>query len=123
MKKRSNRCAVVSAGSALLCLAGLSSADRQYAYYTPFGNWGFSFSHMPDLDQVREGLPGNGGMHCVPTASMNMLAYTANHGFESVYPGPGYWQASSGPAYDEMTQAILVTGALMGTTASGGTGG
>ncbi len=78
---------------------------------------------MPDLDQVRDGLPGDGGMHCVPTASMNLFAYAANHGFPEVFPGPGYWQASSGPAYDEMTGNLALLGAVMGTSPVSGTNG
>lgn len=114
---------------AVFALAGLcvasqqAGADVEYAYYVNSGIWGFDLSHMSDLDQVRDGLPGNGGMYCVPTASMNMFAYVANHGFPEVFPGPGYWQASSGPAYDEMTGNLLLLGAVMGTTPEDGTGG
>jgi len=114
---------------AVVALAGLcvsaqrADADVEYAYYVNSGIWGFDISHMSDLDQVRAGLPGNGGSHCVPTASMNLFAYVANHGFPEVFPGPGYWQASSGPMYDEMTGNILLLGAVMGTTPEDGTNG
>ena len=114
---------------AVVALAGLcvsaqrADADVEYAYYVNSGVWGFDISHMSDLDQVRAGLPGDGGMYCVPTASMNLFAYVANHGFPEVFPGPGYWQASSGPAYDEMTSNLHILGILMGTTADGGTNG
>lgn len=80
---------------AVVALAGLcvsaqrADADVEYAYYVNSGVWGFDISHMSDLDQVRAGLPGDGGMYCVPTASMNLFAYVANHGFPEVFPGPG----------------------------------
>lgn len=114
----------VVAGAAGLCVSvGNAGADVEYAFYVNSGIWGFDFSHMPDLDQVRDGLPGDGGMYCVPTASMNLFAYVANHGFPAVFPGPGCWQASSGPAYDEMTDNLALLGAVMGTSSVNGTNG
>jgi len=102
---------------------GQTRADVEFAYYANSAIWGFELSHMPDLDQVRDGLPGDGGMHCVPTASMNLFASVANHGFPAVFSGPGYWQASSGPAYDEMTGNLALLGAVMATSPVSGTNG
>ncbi|MFI4854459.1 MAG: hypothetical protein ACIAQF_05705 [Phycisphaerales bacterium JB065] len=124
MKTMKLRCSGALVAAAGMCVCSSQTrADVEYAYYVNSGIWGFDISHMSDLDQVRDGLPGNGGMHCVPTASMNMFAYVANHGFPEVFPGPGYWQASSGAAYDEMTTNLLLLGLVMGTTPESGTGG
>ncbi len=118
------RCAGALIGASGFCFCvGQTRADVEFAYYANSSIWGFELSHMPDLDQMRAGLPGDGGMHCVPTASMNLFAYAANHGFPEVFPGPGYWQASSGPAYDEMTDNLALLGAVMGTTTANGTDG
>lgn len=35
---------------------------------------------VPDHDQRRDDLPGNGGMYCAPTAAWNMLDYMRLHG-------------------------------------------
>lgn len=88
--------------------------------------------NMPDLDQRRAesepllaGLPGNGGMYCVPTASMNVVAYIANHGYPGLEPGPGVWKKNDPPKYEYnmMTGHLGDMGAVMGTSASGGTTG
>src|SRR5690606_9340686 len=94
----------------------------------------YRIDHMPDLDQKRSGLDGNGGYHCVPTATMNILAYAANHGFPDVDPGPKYWQAQEN--HEEGTVWIWGMGIVMQTSydpgdpnadppigPSGGTGG
>ena len=52
---------------------------------------------MVDFDQVRDtapgivGLPGGGGMYCVPTASSDLMAYIAAHGYNTCpgFIGPG----------------------------------
>jgi hypothetical protein len=82
-----------------------------------------ALSGMPDLDQRRSaaagllGLPGDGGMHCVPTSAINVLAYAAAHGFPFVAPGAANWQSDSN--YQAATQAILNMGMLMGTQPGG----
>jgi hypothetical protein len=81
---------------------------------------------LVDLDQVRQvtpttvGLPGNGHNYCVPTATMDALAYFASHGVPSLRPGDKDW---TDPAnYNEMSTDIHDLGDLMGTTAAAGTG-
>jgi hypothetical protein len=80
-------------------------------------------SGMPDLDQRRSlapgltGLPGGGGMHCVPTSAINVLAYAAAHGFPFLAPGLADWQSDAN--YEAATQAILQMGLLMGTQPGG----
>src|SRR5947208_1988110 len=35
---------------------------------------------IPDFDQRRAYLAGDGAMYCVPTAVLNLMGYIANHG-------------------------------------------
>ena len=98
---------------------------------------GVSFNYVrcqiPDVDQRRSpdppftpGLPGGGGMYCVPTSALNFMAYLANQGFPTVAPGPGDWGPEPGfppfAQYNAMTTAISLMGGLMGTDATNGTG-
>jgi len=76
---------------------------------------------MPDFDQRRAGLANDGNAHCVPTASINMLAYIANHGFPAMMDGPRSWQSQA--QHDFVSGNIFIMGALMGTTGTGGTSG
>lgn len=84
--------------------------------------------HMPDLDQRRDnlldafGVDCNGSIHCVPTCVTNMVLYSANHGFPSVVPGPGYWEGQTN--YALATSTIQSLAQDMSTScASGGTNG
>jgi hypothetical protein len=97
------------------------------------GAFGYFITSMPDIDQRREpvdpfllGLPNNGGMYCVPTATMNELAYIANHGFAGVGPGANDWQL--GPpdnfsVYNTMSADLYTLGSMMGTDPVKGTNG
>ena len=106
---------------------GETRADVVSSAYLNDQTFVYEIAHMPDLDQRRKsapglvGLPGDGGMYCVPTGTVNMMAYIANHGFSFVSPGSGSWQSQS--RYNDAGNALSVMGMLMGTTASGGTGG
>jgi hypothetical protein len=71
----------------------------QHAGEQQFAN---EVTHMPDFDQKRLDVPGvvvgfpeAGGMYCVPTATVNLFAYIANHGFPEVAPGPGNWRSDA----------------------------
>ncbi|MEM7263423.1 MAG: hypothetical protein AAF488_15645 [Planctomycetota bacterium] len=92
--------------------------------------------YMPDFDQRREagplvfdgmqffplppGLPNDGAMYCVPTASIDVMAYLANHGYPSAMPGgAASWQSQS--QYDLVTGAIAEMGVLMETDPFDGT--
>lgn len=125
----------LSLGLPLLAFVSQSSlADVVVAEYVSSTDFSYRINYMPDLDQRREGLAGNGNWHCVPTSAMNLLAYAANHGFPQVEPFPGNWLAPAN--HDTMTVWIWGLGELMGTSytppdpnttpptpASGGTGG
>ncbi|MGP1346235.1 MAG: hypothetical protein ACTS3F_06155 [Phycisphaerales bacterium] len=96
-----------------------------------FGSFAFDYRiiHMPDFDQRRSfvtgipGLPGNGGMHCVPTCATNLFAYAANHGFPSIPPGNQPWFNTSDQAqYNQITLWIDLLGGSMETDPEDGTG-
>jgi hypothetical protein len=113
-----------------ICTAmGSSSANADVVTADWNNNTSFAYeiTHMPDFDQRRMaaggifGLPGNGGMYCVPTSTTNMMAYAANHGFADLGPGPNNWQNAS--TYNTATLNIFTMGLLMDTDAVDGTGG
>jgi hypothetical protein len=79
----------------------------------------YRVTHLPDFDQVRAALPNCGRDYCVPTSSLNMLAYAANHGYPAVTPGPGNWQSDA--LYDQATTALAQVGAAMFTDPNDGT--
>lgn len=89
--------------------------------------YSYEITHMPDFDQRRSpapgipGLPANGGMYCVPTSTVNLMAYAANHGFPFLEPGPGAWHLQA--LYNEATNAITIMGIYMGTDPQDGTNG
>jgi hypothetical protein len=118
---------LVSTSLGALLLASLAHAEVEVAVYFDSNLFAYDISQMTDLDQRRDeapgllGLPGNGNMFCVPTSSMNMMMYAANHGFPSVAPGPGNYQL--GANYNFCTQNIAAMGMLMNTTAADGTNG
>lgn len=85
------------------------------------GNFTYDIHSMPDLDQRRSGLDNSGNMHCVPTAVMNLLAYSANHGAPGMPPYPGVWIGA--PGHNAMTGWIDWLGLYMGTTGEDGTTG
>lgn len=120
--------AVSLASIALLSATGsVATGDIVQNWYLGSSSYHWKVTHMPDFDQRRDtccghiGLPGDGGMYCVPTAAMNLFAYAANHGFPALDPGPGNWQAQS--LYDEATFRLLELGVLMSTDAADGTSG
>lgn len=80
--------------------------------------------NVPDLDQRRDPLPGDGAMYCAPTSAIDYMAYLADRGFPNLMLGQtGPWQTSSNPTYNTVTNQIALMGGFMGTTASGGTTG
>lgn len=99
---------------------------------------GFGVSSMPDFDQRRQpgplffdgqqwisippGLPNNGAMYCVPTASIDVMAYLTHHGYPDAMPGgPANWQSPA--QYDAVTEALQEMGVYMETHPTSGTSG
>ncbi|MGQ0628606.1 MAG: hypothetical protein ACT4PL_10965, partial [Phycisphaerales bacterium] len=80
---------------------------------------------VPDFDQRRDPLPGNGNTYCVPTSVLNWFAFITNHGFPAVLQGPRDWQSQA--QVDFITQQLLIlddaalmnTNTMTGTTHSG----
>lgn len=112
-----------------LCLAPIVAAQD---YAAP----GSGQSRLPDLDQHRksgplfwsgsawvpipQGLPNLGGMYCVPTAAMNVLAYLTHHGYPDALPtGPLDWHDQA--QYEFVTETLLELGSRMGTHPIDGT--
>lgn len=102
-----------------------ASADVVTSYYHASDNFGFEMIHMPDIDQRRVqqngsiGLPDGGNAYCVPTASINMVLYAANHGFPGLGLGPGNYQSQAN--YNAVSNELNQLGMTMGTTPTGGT--
>ncbi len=88
------------------CVAALSLAAPDWYYR----------SGIPDYDQRRDPLPGNGGMYCVPTSYTDILKYISAHGIPGMDGG-------FGDSYDDVTQMIALVGAAMYCSATDGTNG
>ncbi|MFO0828988.1 MAG: hypothetical protein U0572_12680 [Phycisphaerales bacterium] len=98
-----------------------SRADVVQAYYNDQSSYGYKITGMTDLDQKRSDIPNDGKMYCVPTATLNLFTYAANHGFPGVSPGPGNYRTAQ--KYDDATNAEFVLGLYMGTDPYEGTKG
>ncbi|MEM9065989.1 MAG: GC-type dockerin domain-anchored protein [Planctomycetota bacterium] len=129
---------VFAAGCAL---AHTPAAGNIYGKFNGVNDMTWWVTGLTDFDQVRDfrpvdipfaplpaspGLPGDGAMYCVPTATLNMYAYAARHGYPGLLPGDrsyGAWQDQSyaAPGYDAATDAISTLGQLMSTSATTGT--
>jgi hypothetical protein len=91
----------------------------------------YKVTNLPDFDQVRKavkygsfklvGLPGDGKNYCVPTATLNVLAYIANHGFPEVTPGFGFWDSYTTANYNKIGNVLKDLGNRMYTDPSDGT--
>lgn len=90
--------------------------------------------NIPDFDQRKmadaangiNGLPNNGNMYCVPTATLNNLTYLANHGYPLLGAGSGDWSGSAPiflSQYNHVTAYQHLLGVLFHTDADDGTGG
>lgn len=118
---------VGTSAAALLAMAGAADANVYWSF-TNGNNYNWRVTYMPDFDQKRDsasgilGLPGDGSMYCVPTATLNIAAYVARHGYPFVNPGPIYFPANNAQ-YNTVTANLATLGVLMGTSATDGTGG
>jgi hypothetical protein len=111
-----------------LCLAvgaATADADVETAFYWNNYLFAYKIKHMPDLDQGRGAMPGvlglpfDGWKHCGPTSVLNSMIYCANHGFPTVWPGPGDYQDD---LYAVATLNDLALGIEMGTDSDGTSG-
>ncbi len=111
-------------GSSLVLAAFAAApahADVTNAAYISNGVFDYRVVHMPDLDQRRNGLSNSGANHCVPTSTINLFCYAANHGYPFIEPGAANWQSNSN--YSAATNAIHDMGVEMGTSGTSGTNG
>jgi hypothetical protein len=112
--KTKSKLAKAIAAAVAVSSAGFVNADDHYAL---FG--------MPDFDQRRSGLGGNGSMYCVPTSTYNIFNFMAHHGLTAMYNNPldpGNLILNANP-YVGHTLRISSVGSFMGTDAVNGTGG
>lgn len=109
------------AAAAPAFFAPVAHGDVVTSYWVGTGTFEVRVSHMPDLDQRRSGLSNSGSNHCVPTSTMNLFAYAANHGYSWVDPGSGNWQSNT--LHSAGTAAILQMGQFMNTSGTNGTNG
>lgn len=98
--------------------SGEATADIVEAAWAP-NLCRYRITNMPDIDQRRLGLPANGGMYCVPTATCNLFAYAAHHGYPSVLPGAIPYQSNS--VYVTVSETVHALGEAMGTSPIDGT--
>ena len=111
----------IAATCGFLCLATLASADVIQSVYGGPTSYIYELSGMADFDQRRDPLPNNGSHYCVPTATLNMMAYVSNHGFPQVAPGDHNWSSPS--LYNLTTGHLSLMGIMMSTGATSGTTG
>jgi len=100
--------------------AATTHADVVSAFFLNSSTYSYKNLHMPDIDQRRSALPNNGAMYCVPTATFNIFAYAANHGFPDAAPEPGNWQNS---LYIQASLWLVLLGGWMDTDPVDGTNG
>lgn len=116
-------------GCAGLVLFAHGASANVYGSWSSNSNFYWRVTGMTDLDQRRSsgsgrpGLPNNGAMYCVPTATLNVACYVANHGYPFVLPGAGNYQSNTASTYNSVTSHLATLGIMMSTSASGGTGG
>lgn len=111
---RMRLCASIPALLTPLCIVGVSAADIVVSNYVSDTQFEYRVNQMPDLDQKRSGVPGDGRFHCSPTASLNLILYAANFGFPDVQPGPNNWQAQAN--HGAGTGLVNIMGSFMQTS-------
>ncbi|MDZ4828636.1 MAG: hypothetical protein SGJ09_00380 [Phycisphaerae bacterium] len=99
---------VITAG-----IVSAAGADVVASSYTSATDYYVRRVGIPDFDQKRITLDGNGSCHCVPTSAMDLLTYAANHGFGDVIPGPTNWNSPA--TYNQATTLIDLMGIIMST--------
>ncbi|WP_437833093.1 hypothetical protein [Sorangium sp. So ce1153] len=80
-------------------------------------DYSYSIAGVTDIDQRWAGLPGGGGMYCVPTATANWLYYMASHGRPSAI-----WLPPPDPSVPGSTiMNLVMVGSYMETDPAHGT--
>lgn len=103
----------------IVMLAGAALGDVP-TFYRPW---------MPDIDQYRFlgggtlGLPNDGRMYCVPTATLNLMAYMDRHGYPAMLDLAENESFYTTNAYIEIGTDLIFMGLLMNTHPVNGTGG
>lgn len=127
-RKTAGAAMMLAAAAGTLALGLANPADAGiYGHYITDNNQLWGVSYMPDFDQKRAaifqvpGLPGDGGMYCVPTSTMNVLAYLDTHGSEQIQLQPIPYLPGNADAYAHVTNQLDLLGFLMETTTTGGT--
>ncbi|MFC9845336.1 hypothetical protein ACFWFF_22490 [Streptomyces sp. NPDC060223] len=83
--------------------------------------WSYDVCGMPDIDQKRAGLPGNGQNYCLPTATLNTMFWFDKTGYPNLLDG-SYDPTSSEPYhYNEVTAKLSRMGGLADTDPLKGT--
>lgn len=105
---------------AIALAAAITTSGRADVIYewTDTFHFHWTVTQLPDVDQRRFGLPNNGSWYCGPTAAFNLFAYFANHGLESLPPGPGNYQSDD--FHDDVTDVLADIGTAMSITTPGG---
>ena len=99
-----------------VCFSLSSSAHADISFY---------ILGIPDLDQKRQELPGDGKMYCAPTSAYNLLEFMGTHGIPKLRNtdlDPGNFYLNSDP-YFGYDLRIKRMGQYMKTSTSSGTNG
>jgi hypothetical protein len=103
---------------------GVVFNGEQYGGLATFWNGDSFFTYcvnnVPDLDQLRQTLPSNGGMYCAPTTATNWMLYLDQNGYPGIVPPSGDGNLFD---YNYDTNLISSMGTMMGTSATNGTSG
>ncbi|HZH94279.1 MAG TPA: hypothetical protein VEY06_00275, partial [Flavisolibacter sp.] len=82
-------------------------------------SFNYSVANMFDFDQRWDALPGNGGMYCVPTSTVNLMAFLSQNGYSQL------WRRLPGnlPTFskENIIQNLSIMGDYMDTDPEDGT--
>jgi hypothetical protein len=86
-------------------------------------NFNYSVANMFDFDQRWDALPGNGGMYCVPTSMINLMAFLSQNGYPKLWRRLPAFVPGSSPKYSNanIIANLSIMGDYMDTDAQDGT--
>ena len=101
--------------AAATLLDSSAPADIAFASYTDQDTFAYIVQDMPDFDQIRSGIPGDGHCYCGPAAASDLLGYVATHGFPGEAPGiPAVsWHTAS--SHQDISDLMTTIGLATGT--------